>query len=237
LHRRVIAMEAVVAVSIAAVAVLVVLGVVEPAVGLAASGSALGVYVVLLGAPSSRLRRLGFTASWVQWLAVAVREEESELDAAIHPAPGTARDGALTCLAVLVVVGASVVMERAASELGTRHRTPEIVTGGLVLAVVTSLPNAVAAVYLARRGRGSATLSTAMNSNAINTTAGFLLPAAIVGVGTALGPARLVAGWYLGLTILALLCAYSASGLRRTHGLLIVLAYIAFVAALLDVAT
>ena len=43
LHRRVIAMEAVVAVSIAAVAVLVVLGVVEPAVGLAASGSALGV--------------------------------------------------------------------------------------------------------------------------------------------------------------------------------------------------
>ena len=33
-----------------------------------------------------------------------------------------------------------------------------IVTGGLVLAVVTSLPNAVAAIYLALRGRGAAAL-------------------------------------------------------------------------------
>jgi hypothetical protein len=54
-----------------------------------------------------------------------------------------------------------------------------------------------------------------MNSNAINVAVGFLLPATIVGVGGALGPARLVAAWYLGLTILALGCAYAASGLRR----------------------
>ena len=40
-----------------------------------------------------------------------------------------------------------------------------------MLAVVTSLPNAVTAVYLARRGRGAAVPSTALNSNAINVTA------------------------------------------------------------------
>ena len=41
-----------------------------------------------------------------------------------------------------------------------------------MLAVVTSLPNAVSAVYLARRGRGAAVLSTALNGNAINVIAG-----------------------------------------------------------------
>ena len=40
-----------------------------------------------------------------------------------------------------------------------------------MLAVVTSLPNAVTAVYLARRVRGAAVPSTALNSNAINVTA------------------------------------------------------------------
>ena len=237
LHRRVIAMEAVVAVAIAAVSVLVVLGVVAPSIGLAVSASTLGLYLILLGTPSPRLSRIGVSARWTAWLALAVSEEELELETAIHPARGTGRDGGLACLAVVLVVAASVAMEQAASKLGSRHGTPGIVTGGLVLAAVTSLPNAVAAVYLARRGRGAATLSTAMNSNAINVTVGFLLPATIVGLGSTLGPARLVALWYLGLTILALLCAYVASGLRRAHGTLIVLAYIAFVIALIADAT
>ena len=67
-------------------------------------------------------------------------------------------------------------MERAASALGSRFAVPEIVVGGLVLAAVTSLPNAVAAVYLAARGRGAATLSTALNSNTLNVVVGLLIP-------------------------------------------------------------
>ena len=58
--------------------------------------------------------------------------------------------------ALITVVGASTVMEVAATTVGRRFAVPDIVTGGLVLAVVTSLPNAVSAVYLARRGRGAA---------------------------------------------------------------------------------
>ena len=50
-------------------------------------------------------------------------------------------------------------------------------TGGWALVVVTSLPNAVSAVYLAMRGRGGAVLSTTLNSNAINVIAGLLIPA------------------------------------------------------------
>ena len=106
-------------------------------------------------------------------------------------------------------------MERTASELGARHAIPGIVVGGLVLAAVTSLPNAVAAVYLATRGRGAAVLSTALNSNALNVVAGLLLPGAIVGLGAPSGQTTFVAVCYLGLTAFALAIAYLDRGLRR----------------------
>jgi len=145
----------------------------------------------------------------------------------------TNADGIVAAIAVLVVVGASLAMEQAASKIGTRHAIPQIVVGGLILAGVTSLPNAVAAVYLSRRGRGTATLSTAMNSNAINVAAGLLLPATIVGLGGSSGQATLIAACSLGLTAFALGCAYTSHGLRRRHGALIILAYFVFIATVL----
>jgi Ca2+/Na+ antiporter len=123
-------------------------------------------------------------------------------------------------------------MERAAVELGQRYGIPQIVVGGLILAAVTSLPNAVAAVYLAGRGRGAATLSTALNSNAINVVVGLLLPAAIVGLGPTSAQAVLVSAWYLGLTCATLVIAYRHGGLGRAAGCLIITAYAAFTISL-----
>jgi Ca2+/Na+ antiporter len=124
-------------------------------------------------------------------------------------------------------------MEQSASTLGTRHAIPEIVVGGLILAGVTSLPNAVAAIYLAGRGRGAATLSTAMNSNALNITIGLRLPGAIIGLGEPSRSSTFVAAWYLGITLFALGFAFSDRGLRRGHGVLIIAAHLTFVGLLL----
>jgi Ca2+/Na+ antiporter len=107
------------------------------------------------------------------------------------------------------------------------------VIGGLVLAGVTSLPNAVSALYLAVRGRGAATLSIALNSNALNVTVGLLLPGIFVGLGRPSGQGTVVAAWYLGLTAVTLACAYSGRGLRRAQGTLISCGYVAFIAAVL----
>jgi Ca2+/Na+ antiporter len=144
-----------------------------------------------------------------------------------------APDVVVAVLATLVVVGASVAMELTASTLGARHHISEIVIGALVLAGVTSLPNAVSALYLAIRGRGAATLSIALNSNALNVTVGLLLPGIVVGVGAPSRQGTLVAGWYLGLTAVTLACAYAGHGLRRATGALIIGGYLAFVAAVL----
>ena len=233
LHRRVIALEGVVAVWVAAVCVAVVLGVLSAAVGLAMVLAVLVPYLVILGVRHERLGRLGLPPAWVRWLTSAIVEEELELEVAIHPRRGRTGDAIVAGLSVVVVVGASVAMEQTVSKLGTRHGIPEIVVGALILAAVTSLPNAVAAVYLARRGRGPATLSTAMNSNALNVAAGLLLPGVIVGLGASSTASTLIAVWYLGLTVFVLGCAYSASGLRRGHGVLIICAYLAFAGLIL----
>jgi cation:H+ antiporter len=85
-------------------------------------------------------------------------------------------------------------MEGTASTLGARWAVPGVITGAIVLAAVTSMPNAVAAVFLARRGRASATLSEAFNSNTLNVLAGLLIPAVIITV-PGLGGALPIAIW------------------------------------------
>jgi cation:H+ antiporter len=236
LHRRVIVMESVVALWIAGVCVAVVAGAFSPVVGLLVALAVLGPYLVLLGVPPPRLRRLELPAAWVRWLRSAIVEEERELELAIHPRRGRPSDVGVAALAVVVVVAASIVMTQSAERLGTRHDVPGIVTGALVLAAVTSLPNAVAAVYLAVRGRASATLSMATNSNAINVVAGLLLPAIVVGLGPPSGETTLVGAWYVGLTALALGVAYSGAAIHRKEGAAVIGAYLAFAAVLVTTA-
>jgi cation:H+ antiporter len=228
LHRRVIELSGAVGLWVAAVCLLVVVGALPAAVGLPAALAVLAPYLAILGVSRERLAHWRLPRAWVGWLAEAVSEEEQELQVAIHPDRGSARDGALAVVAVLVVVGASIAMERTASKLGARHAVPGIVIGGLLLAAVTSLPNAVAAVYLGARGRGAAVLSTALNSNALNVLAGLLIPGALLGLGAPSGQTTLIAACYLGLTAVALAFAYLDHGLRRIPGALIICFYLAF---------
>jgi cation:H+ antiporter len=135
--------------------------------------------------------------------------------------------------ALVVLVGASVVMERAASSVGRRDDVAGIIVGGLVLAVETSLPNAVAGVYLASRGRGAALLSTTLNSNTLNVVGGLLLPATVVGLSSPTRPENLIVACYAAVTGLTVIGAYRRRGLRRGQGWVIIAGYVAFVLALL----
>jgi cation:H+ antiporter len=231
-HRRVVLLAGVPGVGVAAVCLLTVAGVVRPWLGLVLAAAVLVPYAAVLGMRRARLEGLWLPGRWRDWLAAAVHEEEAELTEVIRPRPGTWRDGLAAVIALVVVVVASTLMEQAATAVGDHYAVPGIVTGGLVLAVVTSLPNAVSAVYLARRGRGAAVLSTALNSNAINIVGGLLVPASLTGLAPPSGQGVLVAGWYAGLTVLALAFAYRGRGLGRPPGALIMVGYLGMVTAL-----
>jgi len=235
-HRRVVLLGGVPAVWVAVVTLLTVT-VLAPAAGLVLTAAVFGPYVLVLGLRGDQVESLPLPARWTGWLVAAIHEEEDELAEAIRPRPGTWPDAVGAVFALVAVVAASTVMEVSATALGHRYAVADIVIGGLVLAVVTSLPNAVTAVYLARRGRGAAVLSTALNSNAINVVAGLLIPACVAGLGPRSGEGTLVAAWYAGLTVVALALAYRDRGLGRGSGAVIIAGYLAFVAALVSSVT
>ena len=233
LHRKVVVLGGAVALWVAIVCLVTVMGAISAAVGLILVLIVLVPYVVVLGIQRSSVQRLPLPQRWTTWLSSAVDEEELELVVAIRARRGTPQDALVAAVALVVVVGASVIMELEASALGKHYAVADIVVGGLVLAAVTSLPNAVAAVHLASKGRGAAALSTALNSNTLNVTVGLLIPATVIGLSRLSGQGLLIVGWYVGLTVLTLALAYVDHGLRRLSGWLIIGSYAAFVAVLL----
>ncbi len=236
LHRKVVVLGGTVAMCIAAICLAVVLGIMPPVAGCALGLFLVAGYTALLGASGARLARLRLPASWISWLRSAVAEEETELESAIRPVPARRADVAVAALSLAVVVAASVTMERAASALGSQLKVPEIVIGGLLLAAVTSLPNAVAAVYLASRGRGAATLSTALNSNTLNVVIGLMIPATVLGLGRPSAQTVLIVGWYAGLTVVVLAFAWRDRGVRRSTGAAVIAAYLVFAVLTLSIA-
>jgi cation:H+ antiporter len=232
LHRDVVVFAGVVAGAVALVSVGAASGALHPAVALGLSAAVFVPYVAVSSVSSRTLARWPIPARLTDRLERAVQDEEVELAAAIHPRRGGPVDVALAGLALAAVVGASIVMEHTATDLGSHYRISAVLIGGVVLAAVTSLPNAVAAVYLAKRGRGSAVLSEALNSNSLNVLFGLLVPAVFVGLVHYGGDGLLIASWYAGLTAVSLLLAFVSRGLGRIGGAIVMCGYLALVGVL-----
>jgi cation:H+ antiporter len=235
LARSVVALDGGVAIVAAAAGALTVAHVIEPLVaGLIVAG-VVGPYVVV----SVRKQRSGppSTGSVLSSVEAAIRDEESEIVVAVHPVPARPYDRGIAAGSLGAVIVLSVVMEQSATTLAHRWSVPAAITGGVVLAAVTSIPNAVAAVYFARRGRGTATLATAMNSNTANICFGLFAPLAFVGLAPRSGADVLVATWMVALTVVALACAWFWRGLQRATGAMVIAGYGALVATIVVTAT
>jgi cation:H+ antiporter len=228
LHPRVVIFEGSLALWMAALSITAALGLIAPVAALVLAVAVLAPYVYVSALQPASRATIPLSARLRSWLAEAIAEEEQELSEAIHPEKGGLRDAGTGALALGVVLAASYAMERSVSVLGARFAVPAAITGAIVLAAVTSLPNAVAAVYLARRGRAAATLSEALNSNTLNVLAGLLLPAALI-AGPGLGSALPFALWYGALTVATLALALAGRGITRRSGFLIIAGYAAFV--------
>jgi cation:H+ antiporter len=229
--RRVVLLESVVGIALAAITLVVVTDKVSPAPGLALAVLVFAPYVVVSSLRPEVRARLPVPERLRGTITSALTTEESDLD--LHPTRGGRLDVAAGLLALVVVVAASIVMETTGTRLGDEWGLSDLVVGGVLLAIVTSIPNAVAAVYLARRGRGAATLSTTTNSNNINVIIGLLVPASLLGLGAVSSAALTAAWWYLGLTAVTLAAAFTRRGLSRAEGVVIGVLYVVFVAVLL----
>ena len=185
-------------------------------------------YVFLLAAQPHYVERLSIPSRLRHRLALVTR--------LVHPDPGLTEPGPSASWApvswivpsIAAIVGGSYVMVMTALVLADRWHVCRPFLGTVVLAAITSLPNAYAAVRLALRKNGAAVVSEAFNSNSLNLVAGIGLPALVVGGVTTVRGSATDLGWLLGLTVLAIGLGYVQRGLSRTGGLVLIAGYLLF---------
>lgn len=161
----------------------------------------------------------------VPYAVIAFRRELGEPRA--HSVHVHARTFALIPPSLAVIVLGSVGMVHAGIRLGHAAGIPDVLIGTLVLAVVTSLPNAYTGVRLGLARRGSALVSETLNSNTINLVGGLAIPALFVTVSGG-GLARADGVWLVVVTAMVLALLAPRGGVRRTGGALLVLSWVAF---------
>ncbi len=130
---------------------------------------------------------------------------------------------------LVVIVAASSLMLSSSVDLANAWGVPHALLGVLVLAVLTSLPNAVTGVRFGLHGRGSALVSETLNSNSINLIAGVAVPAAVVSLGVLGDLGVFDVAWLVVMTGVALTFFARRGGVPRAGGILLVLLYGVFV--------
>jgi cation:H+ antiporter len=139
--------------------------------------------------------------------------------------------------AIAVIVIGSTGMVEAALNLGQRWSIPDVIVGTIVLAVLTSIPNAYTAARLAFQRRGSAVVSETLNSNTVNLVFGVSVPALFVGLGSTGALARFDVGWLLLTTAVVIALLARRAGVGRSAGLVILAFYAVFVAVQIGTAS
>ena len=120
--------------------------------------------------------------------------------------------------AIAVIVAGSVGMVYTAVLVADREGLPRPLVGLLLLATLTSLPNAATAIRLGLRGRGEALVSETLNSNTINLSMGILVPAALVGIGEGANGLGLDYAWMAAVTVGTLALVGRRGGAGRAAG-------------------
>ncbi|MGD2118233.1 MAG: hypothetical protein PVG66_07735 [Chromatiales bacterium] len=143
------------------------------------------------------------------------------------------RDGVWLVFALALIIAASFSAVDSAVSLGSHLGINHAVLGMLILAALTSVPNVIAAVHLAREGRGAAVVSESLNSNTLNILVGICLPALLIGFAPPTNPIIYAAVWLLFMKAITLLVAGGRHGLQRSGGVVIMLLYLVFAFAVI----
>ena len=204
---------------------------VEGAVGLLGGVMAAG---VIVGAIVPGLALLAFAAVLVPYLILLARRAPAPRSAHQRPPHRLSetpswRLASTILVAVALIVAGSEGMVRSALTLAGEWHLSAALVGVLILAVLTSLPNAFTAVRLGSSRRGAALVSETLNSNTINLLGGVMAPALIVGLAPASGLVRFALGWLIGMTVVALLLLARRRGAGRAGGALLIVLYAVFV--------
>ncbi len=228
LRREALAVEGTVGLLVVLIAAGVVLDVLSATAGVVLVAAVLLPYLVLLAAGPRVARRLPLPERIDRGLARALGEREHW---GHHDRVDEAAVSMLVAVmvpAVAVVVLGSWGMVEAAISLSDHWGLSRNLVAVLVLAPLTSIPNAFTATRLGLAERGSALVSETLNSNTINLVAGLAVPALVVSVVSLTTEVKFDLGWLVAMTVVSLLLLGRPRGLRRADGVLLIALYVVF---------
>jgi cation:H+ antiporter len=228
LRREALVVEGSVGLLVVLIATGVVLDVLPAAAGVVLVVVVLLPYLVLLAAGPRLARRLPLPERIDRGLARALGEREhwghhEQVDEA-----AVSMLVAVMVPAVALVVLGSWGMVEATISLSDGWGVSRNLVAVLVLAPLTSIPNAFTAARLGRSARGSAVVSETLNSNTINLVAGIVVPALVVSVVSLTTEVKFDLAWLLVMTVASLLLLARPLGLRRLDGALLIGLYVVF---------
>jgi len=209
--RRALAIEGAVALLATAVGAGVITGVLSAGLAMAVLAATLVPYLLLIGRGASH-------ASPPMVRAAASTDD-----------PALWKPITLAALAVVLIVVGALGMVNAAVSIADRWGISAAIVGTLVLASLTSLPNAFTAIRLGVNHRGAALVSETLNSNTINLAVGVVLPALFLSVSGVSGLVGFDLVWLAVMTSFALLLLARTRGAGRGGGIALIAMYLAFV--------
>lgn len=228
LRREALTVEGVVGLLVVLIATGVVLDVLPAGAGIVLVAAVLAPYLVLLAAGPRVARRLPLPERVDRGLARALGEREHW---GHHERVDEAAVSMLVAVmvpAVALVVLGSWGMVEAVISLSDDWGLSRNLVAVLVLAPLTSIPNAFTATRLGLARRGSAVVSETLNSNTINLVAGIVVPALFVSVVSLTTEVKFDLAWLFVMTVASVLLLSRRRGLRRMDGGLLIGLYIVF---------
>lgn len=206
-------------------AVALALGGLGASVALVLFGVVLVPYVVLSSLHEAQLGRAPLPPSVRAFLREALVQVEQDVHPDKTPKPGRLLDALSVVPTLAAIIAGSVVMVDRSITMGDLWRIPGVLVGTLILATLKGIPNFVAAIHLARRGRGTAVMSEALNSNSFNVIFGLGLPGLLLGAAAPKTVGLIAVVWLPVVTFVALFLASRPGGLGRKGGLALVILY------------
>lgn len=234
-RRRAVLFAGGVASSLTAVVSALVFGVLAPIPAVLIALAVFSPYVAISALRPEQIDGLVPLASMRRFLTAALSSVEKDVRPEREPPKASRHDLYTLVPALAAVVLGSVVMVDSSVALGDRWGISQVVMGTVVLAALTGLPNVLAAIRLALHRRGSVVVSEALNSNSINLLVGIAMPTLIVGVAPISRATELSVWWLGGITAVTLVFTAYRGGLRRSEGLVVLAAYVAFLIALVTI--
>jgi cation:H+ antiporter len=185
-------------------------------------------YIYLISRQPSEIKNMKISEKIKKLLSLMVKHSRQDVNCG-KITKITFIDLLIASTLLLIIIASSYFLLFSAIELANYWGISYVIVGTLAIAGLTSIPNLITAILLARKGFWNAVISETFNSNTLNFITGICLPALIFGMGKVSMGIKFSIFWLLGITLFTIISLSFPKWLHRLTGASIIVLYCVYV--------